>query len=532
MTRIARAVAPEDDHHHPQIVYYQAGVGTGVGLWDRLAGGGTGLGLAEHVREAYSFLANNFRENDIEQPGVEPDSVFLIGFSRGAYTARSIGGLIGAVGILKKQAMTHFYDIFTDWQNAGNKRYQPKFFEKYFAMRPDLRASSPSLDLAHDFARIDDYMEQYFARLKSLGLTQEVNIQCIGVWDTVGALGIPVNPLLQRVFPFLPSFFREYSWFDTGLDRHVENAFQALAMDEHRAPFSPTLWEKRTDRKGNKCPTNLKQVWFPGVHSNIGGSYKDSGIANITLAWMIDQLSGNTTKHLNGFTHHAWIKFDEKYITDWQDHDLETFQQEEQAAYKGWSMGYLYQSCQFPQSLAGKRTRAPGRYHRVFYETQKPQETLLQDTNEFIHASVRTRLALSGRGVEPDWNHVFPHGAAGSPIFQRLIDWLLGRQPRVYQPQAKNHPLEGWTLDNGHKSCHSLGEESDMSYVEQDQISWKYEGSEPCVKKELREDKLGPFELKLLEKDKEIAEQVLGSWDESKTKTRRSRVELGTSHTF
>ena len=107
-----------------------------------------------------------------------------------------------------------------------------------------------------------DYLDNYLDTLLSLSLTQEVKIQCIGVWDTVGALGIPINPLLQRVLPFLPSFVREYSWFDTRLDKHIGNAFQALALDEHRFPYSPTLWEK-----WEGCPTNLKQVWFPGAHS-------------------------------------------------------------------------------------------------------------------------------------------------------------------------------------------------------------------------------------------------------------------------
>lgn len=112
VTRIARAIKSEDDAHHPQIVYYQAGVGTGIGLWARLAGGGAGVGLSEHIREAYGFLVNNYREYDPGAPGLDADSIFLIGFSRGAFTARSIGGLIGAVGLLKKKAMQHFYQIF------------------------------------------------------------------------------------------------------------------------------------------------------------------------------------------------------------------------------------------------------------------------------------------------------------------------------------------------------------------------------------------------------------------------------------
>ena len=137
VTRIARAISSEDDHHHPQIVYYQAGVGTGLGIWDHMVGGGTGMGLAEHIREAYAFLANNYRENDKLKVDVPPDAIFLVGFSRGAFTARSIGGFIGAVGVLKKKAMPHFYEIFLDWENAGNKHHKPLFFDRYFEHRAD-----------------------------------------------------------------------------------------------------------------------------------------------------------------------------------------------------------------------------------------------------------------------------------------------------------------------------------------------------------------------------------------------------------
>jgi len=74
------------------------------------------------------------------------------------------------------------------------------------------------------------------------GLTREVDINAIGVWDTVGALGIPINPFFQRYFR-LPSFLHNYTWVDTTLDRHIKHAYQALALDEHRAPFFPSVWE-------------------------------------------------------------------------------------------------------------------------------------------------------------------------------------------------------------------------------------------------------------------------------------------------
>lgn len=120
VTRIGRAILAEDKNHCPQIVYYQAGIGTGFGLADKYIGGGTGEGISEHIREAYSFLANNYL------PG---DEIFLLGFSRGAFTARSIAGLIGSFGLLSKEEMPHFYDVFKDWENAGAKRYHARILK-------------------------------------------------------------------------------------------------------------------------------------------------------------------------------------------------------------------------------------------------------------------------------------------------------------------------------------------------------------------------------------------------------------------
>ncbi len=259
-------------------------------------GGGTGLGLEENVREAYSFLASNYREKVADRPGVPPDSIFLVGFSRGAYTARSIAGLLGAIGLLKKPAMSHFYEIFTDWIHAGDRKYTPLFFDSYLKHHKDLKIRAPSIELARDQHRLDEYIDEYFKILLAMDLTQEVQIKCIGVWDTVGALGVPVSPLLQKMF-FLPSSLRGYRWFDTRLDKHVENAFQALALDERRAPFTPTLWEKRSGSR-----TNLKQVWFPGSHSNVGGSYADTGIADITLAWVSSMARVSSAEILRGFS--------------------------------------------------------------------------------------------------------------------------------------------------------------------------------------------------------------------------------------
>jgi uncharacterized protein (DUF2235 family) len=108
----------------------------------------------------------------------------------------------------------------------------------------------------------------------------KIRVQAVGVWDTVGSLGIPNTSFLAKLG--LPHSTKEYKFYDTNLSGTIKHAFQALALDEHRAPFSPAVWERNNMQK---TTIDLRQVWFPGAHSNAGGGYDDQEIANITLAW-------------------------------------------------------------------------------------------------------------------------------------------------------------------------------------------------------------------------------------------------------
>lgn len=126
VTRLARAIVPETkeaDGSIPQIVYYQNGIGTEGTVWDKVVGGGTGAGLSENIREAYGFLAKNYMEGD---------EIFLVGFSRGAFTARSIGAMISSVGLLTTKGMEQFYPIFSDWEN----QVKPKGWKSPFPNQP------------------------------------------------------------------------------------------------------------------------------------------------------------------------------------------------------------------------------------------------------------------------------------------------------------------------------------------------------------------------------------------------------------
>ncbi len=230
-----------------QLKFYDSGVGTKGNPVDHLTGGAMGQGLFEKVQDCYSFLAN------VYDPG---DSIYLFGFSRGAYTARSVGGMIAAFGVPTKNL-----------SNATTAEIFAAYRERDQVKRAALKTS---------------LTERY-------GL-QEVHIAMIGVWDTVGALGIP-----GELFHFLND--GEYGFLDTKLSDCVDRAFHAVSIDERRTSFQPTLW---TDQQGNyyNNDSRVEQVWFAGAHCDVGGSYADAHLADITLGWMMHKAKENGLEFL------------------------------------------------------------------------------------------------------------------------------------------------------------------------------------------------------------------------------------------
>jgi hypothetical protein len=173
---------------------------------------------------------------------------------------------------------------------------------------------------------------------------------------------------------------REMAFYDTKLPDRLEYAFQALALDENRVAFSPAVWEKAP---GNR--TKLRQVWFPGVHSNVGGGYDDQEIANITLAWMMSQLS-------------PLLTFSDKYIVDQYEDNEEYYRMMHQRP-RPWSFGLIEDSLKGLYAVAGPKARTPGEYYAVAPDG-KATDRPLRETHEYMHASVRTRFVLQGPGKE------------------------------------------------------------------------------------------------------------------------------------
>ncbi|HEY1589603.1 MAG TPA: DUF2235 domain-containing protein, partial [Rhodanobacter sp.] len=249
-----RLIALRDSTGVEQLVNYIPGVGVASG-WVHLLGGAFGYGLSGNVLRGYRRLCETW------QPG---DELYLFGFSRGAYTARSLAGLIRKCGLLK----------------AGR----------------DGSLSKAAISGAYDFYRDttiqpDDAAAQDFRKRHSI----EIDIHFVGVWDTVGSLGIPDT---ASWFPFARS---RYQFHDTELSKIVKYAYQALALDEHRADFAPAVWtrnpysvkpgETLTSKKLEQI--EIEQRWFIGAHADIGGGNDCDGagrkpdpLPELPLAWL------------------------------------------------------------------------------------------------------------------------------------------------------------------------------------------------------------------------------------------------------
>lgn len=233
--RFSRSIQPVSSNGVEQQVFYDWGVGS---YHDATVGGITGRGVHKNIEDGYRYIIQNYSEGD---------EIFLFGFSRGAYTVRSLCGLINNCGILKRSEANRVKQAFEIYKKsgAGNK--------------PDGKNAV-------------DFRSKYSHASR--------NIKFVGVWDTVGAMGIP--------FSFLGLFDDKDEFYDTKLGPNINVARHALAIDEVRSDFEPTVWLPRPG-------VDIKQTWFSGVHSDVGGGYKPDkkGLFASTapLRWMAEEAS-------------------------------------------------------------------------------------------------------------------------------------------------------------------------------------------------------------------------------------------------
>ncbi len=232
---MAGSVLPTATDGTTQVVFYDAGVGTEGNWLDRLRGMATGKGLEKNIRDCYFFLVHNYSDGD---------QIYLFGFSRGAYTVRSLAGLVRNCGVLKKSEAGRLPEAFRMYRRAH---------------------AAPESPEAKEFR--SDY-------------SREAEIAFIGVWDTVGSLGIPLRGLLWNWT------MRNHKFHDVELSRSVKHGCHALAINEKRGPFRPSLWEAKP-----KPGQTVEQVWFLGAHDDIGGNSVDSPLTEASLEWMRERAS-------------------------------------------------------------------------------------------------------------------------------------------------------------------------------------------------------------------------------------------------
>ena len=251
VVKTSQALVPRTAAGTRQLRYYDRGVGTG--RFDRVRGGVVGLGLARNVELAYAWLSSHYR------PG---DRLFLFGYSRGAYTARSLAGLLGLCGVPDPERCAAAGLQVADVALQGMAIYR---------LRPGAARSE----------RAARHVETFAVTRGAGGRRQgppatgpPCTVHFIGVWDTVGALGVPVTWL-----NWIGA--RRHRFHDVRLDRHIRHACHAVAIDEARRPFAPTLWTNRP------APgQNVEQLWFPGVHSDVGGGRPNTALSDRALLWM------------------------------------------------------------------------------------------------------------------------------------------------------------------------------------------------------------------------------------------------------
>jgi uncharacterized protein (DUF2235 family) len=219
-----------------QVPYYDDGVGSDGLPIEKLAGGAFGAGLYQKIKDGYSKISQVYQQGD---------EIFLFGFSRGAYTARCLAGMIAICGL------------------------------------PTADFTDEVVETAFQAYRNKDQRAAILAQLNKTCNLFDAKLTMVGVWDTVGSLGIPA--IFGGVSPLI------YGFLDTSLHPDVLNAYHALAIDERRVEFPATLWSSPSPGQ------TLEQVWFCGVHCDVGGSYPDdpdgTALADLTLAWMMSKAS-------------------------------------------------------------------------------------------------------------------------------------------------------------------------------------------------------------------------------------------------
>ncbi|GGI23595.1 DUF2235 domain-containing protein [Pedobacter mendelii] len=279
--KLFESVCNVDEKGVIQIKHYIEGVGTSGSRFRQILDGATGRGLDHNILSAYKFLVWNY---------IKGDEIYLFGFSRGAYTARSVAGLIRNCGIIRNDDLGLINEAYHHYRNRKDPGWAP------------------------NGKNATDFRKKY---------STESIIKFIGVWDTVGSLGIPLS--IFRIFNS-----NKYKFHDTTLSSFVDYAYHGLAIDERRKSFKPTLWNESRYASSRKVPQIMEQRWFTGVHSSVGGGYPDARLSDIALSWMLEKAMDTD------------LGIDKKYVSDYLSQSID---------------GKIYNSFVFPFNCFGPLKR-------------------------------------------------------------------------------------------------------------------------------------------------------------------------------
>lgn len=228
-TNVYRLFNMIEDRTPHQVAFYDRGLGTG---WRKLGGMAFGLGISRNIKECYHFVFENYQSGD---------DVFLFGFSRGAYTVRSLSGFLNLFGVLPKSRAELIDEAYSIYRTEDDEKRR---------------------------AKADDFLGRHH--------TMSCPIRFIGAWDTVKALGVPWK-ILDAVNPM------KHEFHNHRLCDNVKFGCHALSIDDERRTFHPTLWDEQNAHEDQK----IEQVWFAGVHTDVGGGYPEQGLADVALEWMV-----------------------------------------------------------------------------------------------------------------------------------------------------------------------------------------------------------------------------------------------------
>lgn len=249
-----------------QLTYYDNGVGTSKHIVWRALGGAFGLGFRRNVRDLYEFLARNYQEGD---------DIYVFGFSRGAATVRAFIGMVDKCGLIQKEDLNE--EDFQNHIDAAMNLYIKQ--GRGWSIRKILQ----SFGLWRKYPNLQER------------IIKGVKVEFLGVWDTVAALGFKQ---LGKFDNFV-NFFRQHNFYNYDPHSSVKNIYHAMAVDDERRTFWPLVWDEKQFKKHQESG-EIEQVWFSGVHSNVGGGYPRAGLANITLDWMIGKLKAHEKSAPNG----------------------------------------------------------------------------------------------------------------------------------------------------------------------------------------------------------------------------------------